>query len=90
MTTIILPPDLEGRLIDEARRRGTSPELLALDELRRRFAPDSTTAETTTTTLFEYLSSFIGAIDGTTEPLSENCGSRFAEGMVEKQRQGRL
>src|SRR3954447_6649347 len=28
-TTITLPPDLEVRLGDEARRRGTTPELLA-------------------------------------------------------------
>ncbi len=33
MTTITLPSDLEGRLDDEARRRGTTPELLALDGL---------------------------------------------------------
>jgi hypothetical protein len=30
MTTIALPPDLEGRLADAARRRGATPELLAL------------------------------------------------------------
>ena len=39
MTTITLPPDLEGRLADDARRRGTTPELLALDGLRQLFAP---------------------------------------------------
>jgi hypothetical protein len=34
MTTITLPPDLEGVLAEEARRRGTTPELLAAELLR--------------------------------------------------------
>ena len=42
MTTITLPPEIEGPLREEARRRGTSPELLALDALRVRFAPPVT------------------------------------------------
>ncbi len=39
MTTITLPADIEGPLAEEARRRGTTPERLALDALRLRFAP---------------------------------------------------
>jgi hypothetical protein len=35
MRTITLPPDLEDRLAEEAHRRGTTPELLAVDTLRR-------------------------------------------------------
>ena len=42
MTSITLPPEIEGPLREEARRRGTSPELLALDALRVRFAPPVT------------------------------------------------
>ena len=33
--------------------------------------------------LFDFLSAHIGAIDGTTEALSENCGQRFSEGLLE-------
>jgi hypothetical protein len=36
---IVLPPDLERALAQEARKRGITPELLALDCLRARFLP---------------------------------------------------
>jgi hypothetical protein len=81
MTTITLPPDLESRLAEEASRRGTSPELLALDGLRRLFAPRPDGAAPADT-LFDFLAGHIGTVDGTTEPLSENCGRRFAEGLA--------
>jgi hypothetical protein len=35
MTVITLPPDIDALLTAEARRRGTTPERLALDTLRR-------------------------------------------------------
>lgn len=35
MTTITLPPDLEQSLAEEADKRGTTPELLALDSSRQ-------------------------------------------------------
>ena len=88
MTTIILPPDLESRLAEEASRRGTTPELLALDELRRLFAPQPNEA-TPADTLFDFLAGHLGAIAGTAEPLSEDCGHRFAEGLAEKQQRVR-
>ena len=34
--------------------------------------------------LFDFLSGHIGVIDGTTEALSENCGQRFSEGLLEQ------
>ena len=37
-----------------------------------------------TRTLFDFLSDHIGAIDGTTEALSENCGQRFSEGLLKQ------
>ena len=66
MTTITLPPDLESRLADEAARRGTTPELLALDGLRRLFAPqpDETAPADTP---FDFLAGHIGAVDGTAD-----------------------
>jgi len=73
-------------------RQGTTPELLALDGLRRLFAvgqdaaPDFPAEET----LFDFLQGYVGAVNGTTESLSENCGARFAQGMAEKQQNGSL
>jgi len=75
MTTITLPPDLESRLADEASRRGTTAELLALDGLRRLFAPQP--------------DGHIGTVAGTAEPLSEDCGRRFADSLADKQQRGR-
>ena len=37
-------------------------------------------------TLFDFLSGHIGTVSGTTEALSKDCGTHFAEGMAEKQR----
>lgn len=84
MTTITLPPDLENRLAEEAARRGTTPERLALDGLRRLFAPQPDEAAPGGS-LFDFLGGHIGAVVGTAEPLSEDCGRRFAEGMAERQ-----
>jgi hypothetical protein len=88
MTTITLPPDLESRLADEASRRGTTPELLALDGLRRLFA-SPTDADAPADTLFDFLAGHIGTIAGTADPLSENCGQRFVEGLAAKQQRVR-
>jgi hypothetical protein len=40
--------------------------------------------------LFDFLAGYVGTIEGSSEPLSENTGRRFIEGLLEKQRQGRL
>jgi hypothetical protein len=82
MTTITLPPDLEARLAEEARRSGATPEQLALDGLRRLFAPP--VVEANGSSLFDFLAGHIGTVAGSTEPLSEDCGRRFADGMLEK------
>jgi hypothetical protein len=58
MTIITLPPDLESRLADEASRRGTTPELLALDGLRRLFAPQLD-GPAPAETLFDFLAGHI-------------------------------
>jgi hypothetical protein len=38
MITITLPPEVEAPLEEEAREKGTTPELLAVDCLRGRFS----------------------------------------------------
>jgi len=42
---ITLTPQLEAVLSEQARRRGTNPEVLALDALRERFLPESAALE---------------------------------------------
>lgn len=41
-------------------------------------------------TLYDFLAGYVGTISGTRQPLSEDTGRRFADGMLEKQEQGRL
>jgi hypothetical protein len=91
MTTIILPPEVEGPLVEEARKKGTTPELLAVDCLRKLFpsSPEVRKSEEGES-LFDFLSGYVGTVSGTTEALSENCGQRFAQGLVEKQQRGHV
>ncbi len=91
MTTITLPPEVEGPLAEEARKNGTTPELLAVDCLRKLFTSSPTTRTPAEgETLFDFLSGYAGTVSGTTEALSENCGQRFAQGLVEKQQRGHV
>jgi hypothetical protein len=63
MATITIPPEIEGPLAEEARLRGTTPELLALDCLRREFVPPKANGpENSAANLAEYLRDFIGVI----------------------------
>lgn len=91
MTIITLPPEVEGPLVEEARKKGTTPELLAVDCLRKVFTPPSEEKKLPEgATLFDFLDGYAGTISGTSEPLSEDCGRRFAEGLAEKQRRGHV
>jgi hypothetical protein len=91
MTTIILPPEVEGPLAEEARRRGTTPELLAIDCLRELFVPRPSGEGTgKDESLFDFLSGYTGTVDGTAEALSEQTGQRFVEGLIEKRDRGRV
>jgi hypothetical protein len=85
MTTITLPVDIAGPIAEEARRRGTTPERLAIDMLRRQFAPPVglSSEQPPEPTLADFLDGYIGIVEGSTEPLSERCGERFAEGLAE-------
>jgi hypothetical protein len=80
MLTIHVPPELAIPLAEEAGRRGTTPELLALEGVRR-VLPPSTTAQPAAGTLLDFLSGYVGTVEGSSEPFSQDCGRRFAEGL---------
>lgn len=136
MITILLPPELESSLNEEAQRLGVSPETLAVEGLRAwlnpggisvlsdrsvgatdpdcqvpgstlpyAFAEPSRIAPGTpdplivdgneTGTMLDFLSGYVGTVnsrefspDGA--HLSEACGRKFAEGMLQKRRQRQL
>jgi hypothetical protein len=81
MTTITLPSDVDLPLTEAAHRLGTSPELLAIDSLRRLFAPAAPSDASNGGTLADYLARYVGTVEGTTEALSENCGQRFTSSL---------
>jgi hypothetical protein len=92
MLTLTLPPELEAALAEEARRKGTTVELLTLAALQERFLkPAPAPSLPAGATLADALADYIGAVntkeqypEGST--LSENTGRKFAQGMVEKYR----
>lgn len=89
MMTITLPPEVEAMLAEEARRRGTTPELLAVDCLRNRLGPPAAEAGDEGASLFDFLSGYTGTVEGSSEAFSERCGRRFMNGLVEKTRSRR-
>jgi hypothetical protein len=83
MTTITLPPEIAKPLVEEARRRGTTPERLALETLRSRFvAPSPPSADHPGSSLADFLADQVGLVEGAKEAYSEHCGDRFAEGLA--------
>jgi hypothetical protein len=61
---IVVPPEIERALVEEARRLGTTPELLAVDSLRERFTPLGTEKKLIKGqgTLADFLSDHIGVL----------------------------
>jgi len=99
MTIITLPPEIEGALAEAAKRQGTSPELLAIETLRRQFAQPTDTQPSDNgaegETLYDFLKDYIATIDSSEHipggaQMSQDTGQKFAEGMAEKRRQGQL
>lgn len=66
-------------LVAEAERRGTTPQALALDQLRALVAAPIPPAGS----LLEYLGARVGSVAGTGEAFSQDTGRRFADGLAE-------
>jgi hypothetical protein len=90
---IELPAELEKVLADEARKQGTTPEALVLDNLRRLFTPEQYYKEKYPPkegSLYDSIKDIIGRVEGTGEPLSTEHSRYFGEYLLEKKKQGRL
>ncbi len=88
---IRLTPDIENVLNEEARRQGVTPEQLAVDSLGKLFsASEPSEAVEEGKSLYDFLAGHVGVVEGSTEALSEDCGRRFADGLVAKHEQGCL
>lgn len=103
---ITLTPEIERALVDEARRLGVTPEQLALDSLRERFAPEDignrdigkeSAGERQGRTLYDSLkeNGLLGCLDSSEHipggaQMAENSHEKFVEILLEKRRQGKL
>lgn len=91
MTTIVIPPDLEEVILEEADRRGMAPEAVAVDGLRRLFNARGASAEVLGGgSLFDFLDGYTGTVNGSSEAFSEDGGRRFANALAEKHARGQL
>ena len=95
--TITLTPDIENALVEQAKEHGTTPEQLALESLRERFVEPCEEGAPTSgaETLADYLADHIGVIHSSEHipggaRMSEDTGKKFAEGMIEKRKRGKL
>lgn len=91
MTIITLPKEVEESLTKEAQKQGTTPELLAVDCLRKTFVPAPTDGKSADgDTLYKFLMGYTGTVNGSQEALSEKCGEQFLQGLIDKQQRGTL
>ena len=95
--TITLTPDIENALVEQAKVHGTTPENLALESLRERFVASCEESAPTdgAETLADYLADHIGVIHSSEHVpggarMSEDTGKKFAQGLVEKRKRGKL
>lgn len=90
MVTIALTKDIEGPLTEQARKRGMTPEQLALETLREIFAKPLLQERQEEGTLFDFLSGYIGTVEGSGEDVSRIGSQLFTDSLVEKKRRGHL
>ena len=98
---ITVPPEIERALTAQARKRGTTAELVALDSLRERFVRARVKRRRDEgegngrRTLADFLKGYVGVLhssecvsDG--GRMSEEPGKKFTQALIEKRRKGRL
>ena len=85
MTSITLPDDLNARLAEEASKKGTTAELLAVDTLRTVFPPLPTASSLNGAKRGSPVKSLIGLAAGSGPPPTDDDVDRWlAERRLEK------
>jgi len=80
MTTIIIPPELEAKMAEAAKREGTTLERLAVESLQRIYAaPTSLAALPNGGTLADFLQGYVGTVAGSDEAWSLQTGERLTD-----------
>lgn len=90
--TLELPSEPEGVLREEARRQGTTPERLAVDGLRRLFAPKTPDASPNTASVSPTMALFAAwaAEDRTDDPDEIACRQREGDELMGALRENRM
>ncbi|HEY2410663.1 MAG TPA: hypothetical protein VGI40_00390 [Pirellulaceae bacterium] len=86
---------MELALENEAVRRGTTPQMLALKIIESQLPAASIEESAKVQTLYDFLKPHLDSLpepppDAPQTNYSQDTGRKFAEAMVEKHRQGRL
>jgi hypothetical protein len=85
--TIQLAPEVEAQLREKAARMGQDPAAYIASLVNQDLGP----GESPPKTLADMLEGRVGRINsGGKEKLSEECGEKFADYLVQKQREGHL
>jgi len=94
---ITLTPDIENALVEHAKSQGLPPEKVVLNVLKEWSISwlKTNTAAQEKGTLTDYLKDHIGVLSCNDyipggARMSEDCGKKFASGMLKKHQQGRL
>src|SRR5437773_1280440 len=94
--TITLTPDVAAALAEQAKHQGTTPEALANEYLRRDVLTSASPEKPVSPgeTMADFFAGLVGVLHSSEKVpggarMSENIGEKFAEGMVEKRKQGR-
>jgi hypothetical protein len=95
MVTITLPPELERAVTEQARRQGTTPELLAVEKLRGALLPASPqSAEVAGLTMADFFAGYVGGLHSSEyvpggAQLSKDTGKKFKELLLKKHQEER-
>lgn len=98
---ITVPPEIERALTTQARKCGTTAELVALDSLRERFVRGRVKRRRDEEegngrkTLADFLKGYVGVLHSSEcaaggAQMSEQLGKKFTQALIEKRRKGRL
>ena len=88
---ITLSPEVAELIVREAARKGTSPEAVANETLRQHYAPGAEGSPAKEPkNLAEALGPFTGAVHSGRGDLSQDCGEKLTDHLVEKRQQGKL
>ena len=100
MLTITLPPELEILVNEQSRSQGTSPQMWTVEILRRALESSKSQAEMNSAnpvdgTMADFFEGYIGVIDSSEfvnggAQMSTDSGRKFAEGMIQKRKSGKL